>query len=252
MSLSLLCYSLSLFVETTNAFMFMKSLDEPFVTSLSKYTGGDLHNFVYSDKYHDELTDKSETIYRRCESPYTPHPLPPTTYHWIEIGTSASIDYLNWRCTEKADGKLSLEPVSFPGCYYDGKVYKIGERWNEKNPGDHITSPYVEMECYRSESGYFDKKVTDMACIYKNETHPYKSSWIDEEINAELYCSDANRVVKTNCVIRGHYYSTSVYDEYRLSNGCTFICNEQKNIFKCPNLLPSLKTVEAVGTKASE
>ncbi|EGT53235.1 hypothetical protein CAEBREN_16434 [Caenorhabditis brenneri] len=165
----------------------------------------------------------------------------------------------------------------FVGCVYETEVWNVGE--SAATPLELTTAnmtialnnaeeTYVvgenenvekknrkEKKCIQTEPRHvsiIEVGIDDMACIYKNETHPYKSSWIDEEINAELYCSDANRVVKTNCVIRGHYYSTSVYDKYRLSNGCTFICNEQKNIFKCPNLLPSLKTVEAVGRKASE
>ena len=50
--------------------------------------------------------------------------------------------------------------ISVPGCYYNGTVYKLGEFWLEENQGDKHLVQNVTMECVRSESGYFDKKVT--------------------------------------------------------------------------------------------
>ena len=56
--------------------------------------------------------------------------------------------------------KVYKVQISVPGCYHNGIVYQLGDEWQEENQGDKHLVQNVTMECVRSESGYFDKKVT--------------------------------------------------------------------------------------------
>ncbi|EFP00696.1 hypothetical protein CRE_21257 [Caenorhabditis remanei] len=73
------------------------------------------------------------------------------------------------------DGGLRSVSEYVPGCYYNGTVYKLGEFWLEENQGDKHLVQNVTMECVRSESGYFDKKVIKNGTYYiqKEIQHSY-------------------------------------------------------------------------------
>ncbi|EGT49861.1 hypothetical protein CAEBREN_12478 [Caenorhabditis brenneri] len=51
------------------------------------------------------------------------------------------------------------------------------------------------------------------------------------------------------CLVNGTEYKINPLLEHKLSNGCTFICNEQKNIYKCPDQLSFMEVMKTATTK---
>ncbi|KAF1754974.1 hypothetical protein GCK72_021540 [Caenorhabditis remanei] len=213
------------------------------------------------------------------------------------------------------DGRLKSVFEFVPGCYHNGIVYQLGDEWQEENQGDKHLVQNVTMECVRSESGYFDKKVTECkfnseeeydvhhlgnnslyiekfidyitirlnnyyeksdlvivedsdgiqsskrvntrhlkcvetepghvtlinvteeetGCTYKNQTYLHKSSWVDVTQGAGLRCGNGNEVMKDYCSLNGKMHTLG--EELKLSNGCVFVCDEQRNIYICDDLL---------------
>ncbi|CAL2037190.1 unnamed protein product [Caenorhabditis brenneri] len=196
------------------------------------------------------------------------------------------------------NGGLTRVTEFVHGCYHNGTVYRIGEKWREVNPGDRNSSAYVIMECYRSESGYFDKRVigcenddcSDEAyktlikydmyiklnsflnfysddeeikkcvetepghvaliaadrketdCVYAGVSHPITTSWSDKSKAARFWCSEENKVFKSYCEIDE---CININSEHKLSNGCTFVCDSKKNIYKCDNQLPNMQVMKS-------
>ncbi|CAL2047324.1 unnamed protein product [Caenorhabditis brenneri] len=174
----------------------------------------------------------------------------------------------------------------FPGCYHNGTVYTVGQEWIEENPGDKKIS--VMMGCQRGESGYFEKKVLGCLVTVEtysivgtylgndsyhvtNETYTYEKIM---ELNAVEVLSDSEgedremercvetepghvAVVKTTeeevgctyCLVNGTEYYVSHSREHKLSNGCTFICHDQKNIYKCPDQLSYMEVMKTATTR---
>ncbi|EGT49854.1 hypothetical protein CAEBREN_08198 [Caenorhabditis brenneri] len=110
-----------------------------------------------------------------------------------------------------------------------------------------------EMErCVETEPGHVAVvKATeeDVGCNYKNQFHKYLSSWEDHEMGAGLICLEFNKVMKNYCLVNGKKYYADHQHEHKLSNGCTFICHDQKNIYKCPDQLKFMEVMKTVTTR---
>ncbi|CAL2047328.1 unnamed protein product [Caenorhabditis brenneri] len=106
--------------------------------------------------------------------------------------------------------------------------------------------------CVETEPGHVAlKKATEeeIGCTHKNQFHPYRSHWDDLEMGASLFCDDHKKVVKNRCAVNGRSLWVSPFIDYKLSNGCTFICNGQKNILKCPEQLSFLEVKKTATTR---
>ncbi|CAL2047325.1 unnamed protein product [Caenorhabditis brenneri] len=110
-----------------------------------------------------------------------------------------------------------------------------------------------ELErCVETEPGHVAVvKATEeeVGCTYKNEFHKYDSYWEDHEMGAVLKCEHDNKIEKKECLVNGTEYYLSHSREHKLSNGCTFICHEQKNIYKCPDQLSFMEVMKTATTK---
>ncbi|EGT49843.1 hypothetical protein CAEBREN_03921 [Caenorhabditis brenneri] len=110
-----------------------------------------------------------------------------------------------------------------------------------------------DMErCVETEPGHVAVvKATEaeVGCTYKNEFHKYGSYWEDLEMGAVLKCQNDNKIEKKECLVNGSEYYVSIFCELKLSNGCRFICHEQKNIYKCPNQLSFLEVMNEATTR---
>ncbi|EGT49888.1 hypothetical protein CAEBREN_10562 [Caenorhabditis brenneri] len=105
--------------------------------------------------------------------------------------------------------------------------------------------------CVETEPGHVAVvKATEeeVGCTYKNQFHKYDSYWKDLEMGAVLKCDQFNKVRKDRCLFKGMELHPNSY-EPRLSNGCTFICNEQKNIYKCPDQLSNFEVMKTATTR---
>ncbi|CAL2048628.1 unnamed protein product [Caenorhabditis brenneri] len=130
---------------------------------------------------------------------------------------------------------------------YD-KTYSLTEvevEWDETMKGQR------HWRCEETEPGQVTfREVTqeEIGCTYKNQFHQFGSYWEDHEMGAGLICVQGNKVEKTRCLVNGKEYN-AYNDEFQLTNGCTFICNKQKNIYKCPDQLTFLELVKTATTK---
>ncbi|EGT49862.1 hypothetical protein CAEBREN_16642 [Caenorhabditis brenneri] len=110
-----------------------------------------------------------------------------------------------------------------------------------------------EMErCVETEPGHVAVvKATEeeVGCTYKNQFHKYDSYWEDHEMGAVLKCEHDNKIEKKECLVNGTEYYLSHSREHKLSNGCTFICHEQKNIYKCPDQLSFMEVMKTATTR---
>ncbi|CAP34901.1 Protein CBG17249 [Caenorhabditis briggsae] len=59
---------------------------------------------------------------------------------------------------KRFEGRLQRVSTPVSGCFYNNTVYPLGAHWSEPNIGDSQTL-HRFMTCYKSESGYFEKRV---------------------------------------------------------------------------------------------
>ncbi|CAL2047322.1 unnamed protein product [Caenorhabditis brenneri] len=132
-------------------------------------------------------------------------------------------------------------------------TYEVYMELNEVEVLFYSSSEDREMKrCVEIEPGHVAVlKATeeDVRCKYKNQFHHYLSYWEDHEMGAVLSCDRGNKVTKTFCLVNGTDYHTNSQQEHKLSNGCTFICHHQKNIYKCPNQLSFLEVMKTPTTR---
>ncbi|EGT31201.1 hypothetical protein CAEBREN_20368 [Caenorhabditis brenneri] len=106
--------------------------------------------------------------------------------------------------------------------------------------------------CVETEPGHVAVVKTteaEVGCTYKNQFHKYLSTWEDLEMGAVLKCEQFNKITKYSCLSNGIESYPIFQIEHKLSNGCTFICHEQKNIFKCPDRLPFFEVIKRATTR---
>ncbi|CAO4384296.1 unnamed protein product [Caenorhabditis nigoni] len=142
------------------------------------------------------------------------------------------------------------------------------------------------MTCYKSESGYFEKNVAgcilqsevvqyimlnqtwelaenifkkcvetelgkvDLISVEKfedtcnlNGVTYQRGQWFDKQRGANLRCA-FGKVEKDSCEIGG--VLVWLNHEVKLSNGCTFLCHPQTNIYNCDAPLHEMKISRAV------
>ncbi|EGT49836.1 hypothetical protein CAEBREN_23864 [Caenorhabditis brenneri] len=68
-------------------------------------------------------------------------------------------------------------------------------------------------------------------------------------MGAGLRCLELNKVTKDYCLVNKNSYFVDPQHEHKLSNGCTFICHHQKNIYKCPDQLAYLEVMKTATTR---
>ncbi|EGT33133.1 hypothetical protein CAEBREN_17449 [Caenorhabditis brenneri] len=253
------------------------SLEAPFKFQWKKYIGGKRTNYVASNKYINVLTGKQDYEDAQCIAPSGRYvgngpisQIPPGTIFF---------DYdFNWKCTESRENKekLSLEPVSV--VFYE----KDAKKPTEVKPGEWkmAENGYVKYFCDNWNGGM--KRVAEFGCIVKkmifgdftvidgNETYgvgvqEYDKTYSLTEVEVEWdktiegqrhwRCEETEpgqvtfrEVTQEGCLVNGKEYN-AYNDEFQLTNGCTFICNKQKNIYKCPDQLTFLELVKTATTK---
>ncbi|EGT49842.1 hypothetical protein CAEBREN_14931 [Caenorhabditis brenneri] len=181
----------------------------------------------------DELTEKYELNYRWCLV---------TVDTYSIVGTYSNGSYQETKNFYKHEKFMELNEVEFSidSSREDRKM----ERCVETEPGHvavvKVTEEGEDMRVYRH---------TYVGCTYKNQFHEFASYWKDLEMGAVLSCDQGNKVTKPVCLINGTEYHTDPNVEHKLSNGCTFICHSQKNIYKCPDQLKYMEVMETATTR---
>ncbi|CAO4384280.1 unnamed protein product [Caenorhabditis nigoni] len=185
---------------------------------------------------------------------------------------------------KRFEGRLQRVSTPVSGCFYNNTVYPLGVYWSEPNIGDSQTLQRF-MTCYKSESGYFEKKVA--GCVLPSEVPQYillnqteaiadnefekcvktelgkvelisvekfedtcnlngvtyqRGQWFDKQRGANLRCA-LGRVEKASCEIGG--VLVWLNHEVKLSNGCTFLCHPQTNVYNCDVPLHEMKISRA-------
>ncbi|CAO4384302.1 unnamed protein product [Caenorhabditis nigoni] len=186
---------------------------------------------------------------------------------------------------KRFEGRLQRVSTPVSGCFYNNTVYPLGAYWSEPNIGDSQTL-HRFMTCDKSESGYFEKKVAgcilqsevvqyimlnqtwelaekifkkcvetelgkvDLISVEKFEdtcnldgVTYQRGQWFDEQRGANLRCA-FGKVEKDSCEIGG--VLVWLNHEVKLSNGCTFLCHPQTNIYSCDVALHEMKISRAV------
>ncbi|EGT49892.1 hypothetical protein CAEBREN_02257 [Caenorhabditis brenneri] len=198
------------------------SISDPF-----KYRSNELEveyrhvNFVSLRDHRDEMTGKLVTNYDSCV-------LKRKLGDYIGPNTAGEVDL-----TEIIDKKIMLGEVEW-------RIYD--EEFENRD----------NSLCVETEPGHLALKKAseeEIGCTHKNQFHPYRSHWDDLEMGASLFCDDHKKVVKNRCAVNGLSLWVSPFIDYKLSNGCTFICNDQKNIIKCPEQLPFLEVMKTATTR---
>ncbi|EGT53250.1 hypothetical protein CAEBREN_07520 [Caenorhabditis brenneri] len=151
---------------------------------------------------------------------------------------------------DEVTGSLTTE---YRGCEnddYSDEVYKTlikYDRYIKLNSFLNYHPDDKEItKCVETEPGHValiaaDRKETD--CVYAGVSHPYTTSWSDKSKAARFSCSEGNIVFKSYCEIEDEWIN--INSEHKLSNGCTFICDSKKNIYKCDNQLPNMQVMKS-------
>ncbi|KAF1746508.1 hypothetical protein GCK72_022964 [Caenorhabditis remanei] len=177
------------------------------------------------------------------------------------------------------NGALQRVSHALSGCFYNGTVYPIGGRWLEPNPGNFSTI-MRSMTCYKSENGYYEKKVAGCDWMNLNLTSEYmenkyqkcievepgkvdivpveklenectvdgktfSGTWFNRKRGAILSCWNG-KIHKNSCDIGGKI--VWINNEVKLSNGCTFLCHPQTNVYSCDSPLQEFEITKDTST----
>ncbi|CAL2048715.1 unnamed protein product [Caenorhabditis brenneri] len=194
----------------------------------------------------------------------------------IEVGQSRKYvnDSIVVYC-DMFNGRIQRVSEPIYGCFHNGTVFKPGQTWREFTPGRSVhkrmecyraESGYYEVKlsgcewddekcshsipfksllyypygsfakCIETENGNVELKFVDESedtCELDGVIQK-QGGWLDERRGANLKCY-YGKVEKSSCQIG----KTLIWvnNEVKLSNGCTFLCHPQTNIYKCDNLL---------------
>ncbi|EGT49905.1 hypothetical protein CAEBREN_04005 [Caenorhabditis brenneri] len=169
-----------------------------------------------------------------------------------ELTEKYEVDYQWCRITKS----FPMGKVLENGSYIETNETYTHEMYMELNGVEFLSDSAVEgriMErCVETEPGHVAMvKVTEeeVGCTFKNEFRKFLSYWKDLEMGAVLRCNQGNKVTKPVCLINGTEYHTDPNVEHKLSNGCTFICHSQKNIYKCPDQLKFMEVMKTATTR---
>lgn len=122
--------------------------------------------------------------------------------------------------------------------YYESHVIgcaigRVGVRFDE----------FVELQggsyaqCEQDDSGNVKLQpvqLEDLSCMMGNQTYSHLSKWTDDTRGAEMTCRYGT-LQKTGCLVDGRPFV--IGQELRLSNGCTFMCHPQSNVYVCDEKL---------------
>uniref|UniRef100_A0A7I4YCZ8 Abnormal cell migration protein 18-like fibronectin type I domain-containing protein n=1 Tax=Haemonchus contortus TaxID=6289 RepID=A0A7I4YCZ8_HAECO len=122
--------------------------------------------------------------------------------------------------------------------YYESHVIgcaigRIGVRFEEFVELDRG----VFAQCEQDDTGNVRLRpvqLDDLSCTYNNQTYAHLSTWTDNERAARMTCSYGSPQ-KTGCSFNGSTFD--IGQELPLSNGCTFLCHPQSNVYVCDQRL---------------
>ncbi|KAF1746571.1 hypothetical protein GCK72_023028 [Caenorhabditis remanei] len=80
-----------------------------------------------------------------------------------------------------------------------------------------------------------------LGCVVDNVWHQRWTPWKDDKRGAIFQCEDYEQYEKKYCYVAGRQFE--INRELKLTNGCTFLCHPQTNIYNCDQTSKMFKVV---------